>query len=250
MLKWMIFDRELDAYAERVIVQPHSTVFAFTAELYETAKEWAGPAMDKAILDYYPKEFAQKLVGKNQHDRVDDEQNIVNGWETVGTIDPGFIMFASHIDWDGGVIEVEWIDDENLANENLFPSQDYAGSEFEKADFEIRFEGLKFDASRIELLLPNALFDASKELTLAGGRHKQSIGRPTKWNWDGALAYVVSQAQTPDGLPIGDGAQARLEEMISEWFVQESGDSPAVSQVRQRAALIMKTLQTPKTPKL
>ncbi|WP_397603993.1 hypothetical protein [Sphingorhabdus sp.] len=63
------------------------------------------------------------------------------------------------------------------------------------------------------------------------------------------MAYVVSQAQTPDGLPTGAGAQARIEEMISGWFLLESGDSPAPSQVRQRAALIMKTLERPETPK-
>jgi hypothetical protein len=249
MLKWMIFDRELDAYAERVIVQPYSNVFAFTAELYDTAKEFSGPSMDKAISDYYPKDMAEKLIGKKHDERVNDEQNIVEGWESVGSIDPGFIMFASNIDWDSGIIEVEWIDDDNLANENLFPSQDYAGSEFEKADYEIRFEGLKFDASRIELLWPNATFDVSKEPSLKGGRNRQSIGRPTKWSWDGVMAYVVSQAQTPDGLPTGAGAQARIEEMISGWFLLESGDSPAPSQVRQRAALIMKTLERPETPK-
>jgi hypothetical protein len=249
MLKWMIFDRELDAYADKVTVQPYTSVFTFTAQLYEKAREFTGPEMDEAISAEYPEEIAKKLIGKGQHDRVNDDLNIIEGWQSIGPLDAGFIMFASNIDWDVGTVEIEWVDEENLAHEIIFPSQDFVGSEFERADYEIRFEGLKFDAARIELLLPNFAFDPSKELESNTSRQRQSIGRPAKWNWDGAMAFVVSQAQMPDGLPVGDGAQARIEEMISSWFDRETGDSPAASQVRQRAALIMKMLQKSETPK-
>jgi len=107
MLKWMIFDRELDAYADRVTVHPYTSVFAFTAQLYEKAKEFSGPKMDEAIMAEYPEEFAKKLIGKGQGDRVGDEINIVEGWENIGSLDAGFIMFASNIDWDHGTIEIE-----------------------------------------------------------------------------------------------------------------------------------------------
>jgi hypothetical protein len=40
MLKWMIFFGELDAHVDRVTVQPYASVFEFTAELYEIAKEF------------------------------------------------------------------------------------------------------------------------------------------------------------------------------------------------------------------
>ena len=240
----MIFDHELNAYADRVTVQPYVSVFAFTAQLYEKAKEFSGPKMDEAIKAEYSEDIAKKLLGKGHGDRFDDEVHTVEGSENIGALDPGFIMFASNIDWDRGIIDIEWIDDDNLAVDSIFPSQDFVGSEFEKAEYEIRFEGLKFDAGRIELLLPQMTFDLSKGLAPDGPRRGQSIGRPAKWNWDGAMAFIVSQAQMPDGLPVGDGAQARIEEMMASWFMRETGDGPAASQIRQRAALIMKMLKT------
>jgi hypothetical protein len=250
MLKWMIFFGELDAHVDRVTVQPYASVFEFTAELYEIAKEFSGPAMDDAIRSKYPPEIAEKLVGKAHGDRFDDEKYFIEGWEEIGPLDTGFIMFASDVNWDAGTIQVEWIDNEQLANDILFPRQDFIGSEFEKPSFELQFEGLKFEANKIELLLPNAALEGVKELPGHSSRRSHSIGRPTKWNWDGAMAFVVSQAQTPDGLPSGDGAQARIEEMMADWFTESFGDCPAASQIRQRAALVIKAIETPKKPKM
>jgi hypothetical protein len=59
---------------------------------------------------------------------------------------------------------------------------------------------------------------------------------------------VIAVAQEPDGLPTGHGAQARIEEMIAAWFMDQSGECPASSQVRQRAAKIMRMLARPETP--
>lgn len=250
MLKWMIFYGELDAHVDRVIVQPYASVFEFTSELYETAKEFSGPAMDMAIRAKYSPEIAEKLVGKGHGDRFNDEKYVIDGWEEIGPLDTGFIMFATDVNWDSGTILVEWLDNELLGNDMLFPRQDFLGSEFEKPSYEIQFEGLKFDADKVELLLPNAALERSKEISGQSSLKRHSIGRPTKWNWDGAMAFVVSQAQTPDGLPSGDGAQARIEEMMADWFTESFGDCPAPSQIRQRAALVIKAIETPKKPKM
>ena len=64
-------------------------------------------------------------------------------------------------------------------------------------------------------------------------------GRPTKWDWEGAMAHVVGLAQRPDGLPVGHGAQSTIEKAMSEWFVRQFADQPAQSQIRQRAQMIM-----------
>ena len=56
------------------------------------------------------------------------------------------------------------------------------------------------------------------------------------------MAYIASQAQKPDGLPTGNGAQAKIETMMADWFEREVGKSPAISQIRQRASTIMKML--------
>jgi len=122
------------------------------------------------------------------------------------------------------------------------------GSEFEKAEFEVRFSGMSFEFNKIEMMLPNLEVHSSTLVVTDRVDRKRSIGRPPKWDWEGALAFIVSQAQLPDGLPTGPGAQARIEEMMANWFTGETGDAPAPSQIRQRAANIVRSLERPKKP--
>ncbi|WP_235522906.1 hypothetical protein [Novosphingobium sp. Leaf2] len=73
---------------------------------------------------------------------------------------------------------------------------------------------------------------------------KNKGGRPPTWDWEGALIHVVAIANTPDGLPSERGAQARIEEIIRDWFIQAGGDAPADSEIRKRANGIMKRVKT------
>src|SRR3954471_16875032 len=57
-------------------------------------------------------------------------------------------------------------------------------------------------------------------------------GRPRVWDWDGALMHLLKVAQHPDGLPTGPGAQAQLERLVSDWFIETTGNAPSTSQVR------------------
>jgi hypothetical protein len=84
---------------------------------------------------------------------------------------------------------------------------------------------------------------AGKESKIASSAH--SIGRPRKWDWDGALTHLLTVAQHPDGLPTGPGAQAHIEKLIAEWFIASSGSSPTTSQVRTCAQRVMQALKTP-----
>ena len=71
-------------------------------------------------------------------------------------------------------------------------------------------------------------------------------GRPLKHDWEGALIHVAAQANLPDGLIDEEGGtQADIEEMISEWFIQRTGDSPAESEIRKRASAVMKAISKP-----
>ena len=83
------------------------------------------------------------------------------------------------------------------------------------------------------------LAGSTPDIELIESTKKARRGRPSKWDWEGALAHVVSIAQRPDGLPTGDGAQSKIETLIADWFVSETGNSPATSQIRQRARTIM-----------
>lgn len=69
-------------------------------------------------------------------------------------------------------------------------------------------------------------------------------GRPGKWKWEGALIHLIAVANTPDGLPEGAGAQARIGELIANWFAanSEDGSTPAESEIKLRARLIMDEL--------
>ncbi len=246
-LLWMLVQKELDAYADSVTVRAYSSVFSFTQQLYQTAGEFSGAKMDAAILAHYPPEMAEKLLGKHHHDNVYDDPHTVEGSENIGAIDPGFFVFSSKVDWNASALEVDWLDEQVLGLEIFFSSQDFVGTEFENPIYDVKFSGIKFEARRIELLLPSASLRAESK-SQAESFASRSLGRPTKWDWDGAMAFVVAQAQTPDGLPTGHGAQAKIEAMVADWFETETGDSPAISQIRKRASRVIEMIERGKKP--
>ena len=63
--------------------------------------------------------------------------------------------------------------------------------------------------------------------------------RATKYDWEGALIAVVSVANSPDGLPTGYGAQAKIERMLARWFRKNQDMEPAPSELRVRAKRIL-----------
>ena len=250
LLRWMAFDDEIKAYSSKGSVFAHSNVFAFTAQLYEEAGESSGPSMDAAIVKNYSPEMAAKLVGKSQHDDILDDP-----YEWHNPTDPeiipfGFFLYGPEIDWDEGKIVLDWFEISGSLGESIFPDGEMFGTEFDDPHYSAIIEGLSFPFQQIELLLPNVELRKSHGFNAESRPSRKAVGRPPKWDWEGALAFVISNAQTPDGLPTGQGAQARLEELISGWFMGETGDAPAASQIRQRASSIMRMLETSKSPKI
>ncbi len=247
MILWMIINGEIAAYFRQAAVRAHVPALAFTYELREKAGEESGPEMDAAIREAHAPEVAERLIGKGPYDRVYDEPQ---GWDysqDAEIVDAGYFLFANEIDWEKGKLRAEGIDGDELPG-NFFPNEDLLATEFENANFDAEFSGLSFDLQAIEMLLPTAQLPSSTVTNVDSGGGPRATGRPPKWDWEGVLSYIVSQAQQPDGLPTGPGAQARLEEMMAAWFVQESGDSPAASQIRQRASSILRTLEKPIKP--
>lgn len=243
----MGFDEELHVYSRSGKVQAHTTVFEFILPLHKGAGQMSGPQMDEAIRKEYDSEFAQKLLGKDKSDRVDDKPQT---WDENGPpmrVDVGFFLYASDIDFEAGTLATDFIDLSGNLGEALFPSEELYGTEFERPEYEAELRGLCFVKSQIELLLPTVQMAGTSALQPDLLDWRRSTGRPPRWDWEGALAHIVSLAQHPDGLPTGPGAQARVEEMIAEWFVSEAGDSPSESQIRQRASKVMRTINRPKT---
>lgn len=246
----MVLDHELDVFFSSGRIQPYTRVMSLTYRYREEAGEFNGPAMDRVIREKFEAPLAEKLIGKDGYDRVDDELIEWVSEEGHDAIDPGWIYFADEVDWDNGSIKVRWIPTDRDTADIFFSSGEFFVSEFENADYSAEFFGMSFDYARIEMLIPNAPLGSTSSDPRIGGNTHSRVGRPPKWNWEGALAHVIAKAQTPDGLPVGSGAQARIEEIISEWFVEETGECPAPSQIRQRAATIMRSLEKPKRPEI
>lgn len=246
LLRWMAFDEGLRAYTRKGIVQPHSHVIEMTSQLLEEAGERAGAKMDGLIREEYSAEIASRLVGKDPLDRFDDDPFVWDENEEPIPIDIGFFLYADEIDWEGGILKAS-VTPGDWEYDTFFENSPFLETQLADATFEATLEGICFEAPAIEMLLPSLPLGATIGFTTKQTERRGHIGRPPKWDWEGAIAHIASIAQHPDGLPTGPGAQARVEELIAEWFANEVGETPSASQVRQRAAKIMSMIETPKS---
>lgn len=243
----MAFDEGLTAYSRKGRVRAFGSVSDFTAQLLDKAGKLSGPEMDDAIREEYSEEIAAKLVGKDPFSRYEDNVLEWNENEEPKALDIGFFLFATEIDWDVGVLKADYIPADGELRDIFFADSEFLNTELERPEFEAEFEGLSFEFSKIEMLLPTMPLFESSAFTATQTERRRPLGRPPKWDWEGAMAFVISKAHHPDGLPTGPGAQARIESLIADWFVSEHLDAPSPSQVRQRAAKIMQMLERPKT---
>lgn len=245
LLRWLVFDEGLPAYSREGKVQPHTIVFEYTLQLVEKAGERSGPQMDAAIREEYCAEIAAKLVGKDPFSRFDEEPYEWDETEEPMQLDIGFFLYATEIDWDAGILKADALPGYGELQEVFFPDSQFLGSELERPEFEAEIKGLSFEASKVELLLPSMSLDRNIGFSAGSNERRRPVGRPRKWDWEGAMAHVIAKAQHPDGLPTGHGAQAKIETLISEWFLLEAQESPSPSQIRQRASKIIRMLETP-----
>ncbi len=124
----MAFDEELHVYSRSGKVQAHTTVSEFTLHLYEAAGQFAGPAMDEALGKEYDPEFAQKVVGRDGMDRVDDEPQAWQESDPLMRVDPGFFLYAADIDFEAGTLATDYIDISGSLGDALFPSEELFGT--------------------------------------------------------------------------------------------------------------------------
>ncbi|GMM61833.1 hypothetical protein NUTIK01_26100 [Novosphingobium sp. IK01] len=243
----MALDEGLQAFTGKGRVQPHTSVIAVIAYLIEEAGESSGDKIDALIRREFPHAVAERLVSKDPFDRFDDEPVVWDEMDGPLPIDPGFFLVADEIDWDAGTLMASYIPGEGDLRDSFFPDSTFLQTELERAEFSAVLEGLSFEAARIELLLPSFTLKQNMGFTAFQAERRSPVGRPPKWDWEGAMAHIAAIAHHPDGLPTGPGAQARIEELIANWFNSQVQDTPAVSQIRQRAAKIMRMVEKPKT---
>lgn len=247
LLRWMAFDEGLDVYSRKGKVQGYGVVADFTSRLLDKVGYLSGPKMDAAIREEFSEEIAAKLIGREPLSRYEDEPYSWDETEDPKLLDVGFFLYASEIDWEEGVLRADDIAGDSELREMFFYESEFLESELKRPYFEANIQGLSFEFSKIEMLLPSTELGQTAGFRAAQQERRKAVGRPPKWDWEGAMAYVISLAQHPDGLPTGPGAQAKIEALISDWFVHDVQEAPSSSQVRQRAAKIMQMIETPKS---
>lgn len=253
MLLWMITNEGLAAYSNRGMSQASSYVSSIIMPFYpesyrETGKlsEADKEDIERAIREEFGEETAAELIKQDKHDIFYDDPATWSETEGPKKIDPDFFHFASLIDWEAGVLEASEIPADDNFYEFLYPNSEFLATRLEDPEFQIRFEGLSFEFHAVELLLPTMKLGETAGFIITAPKQQRPKGRPPKWDWEGAIMHLLEQAQTPDGLPTGHGAQAKIEAMIADWFVNETKGQSSASQIRQRASKIMQMIEMPK----
>lgn len=242
MLKWMIYEGELSPYFTHGKITPFTSVLGVLVQVDGLAQLEAGPKRDAAIRAQFESELADQLIGRDRFAEVFGEPVEWDESEEPHQVGPGFFLYADEIDWEEGSIIAEIHYPESQEEHHLFwDAEEHLSAQFERSQYKAELSGLRFSLDALEMMLPTVEPSASR--ATSDSEHVTAIGRPRKWDWEGAFAKLALVAQHPDGLPVGPGAQAQIERILSEWFVAETGDSPATSQIRQRAQKMMRLLQ-------
>lgn len=238
LLNWEVFNGSLDLYATQGEIAHFVTAKQILAEAglnsVPSEKELAelvGKIDDNALVSI-------RRAASAEHPFVEIEGYRHEWYEPCSVIPLPFgLVPASTVDWEKGTLSAELLRD-MVPNEWLqYPEELFEVGEFET--LKISLSGLSFDVAAVEMLVPSASLPNGDAVTVAAAKR---LGRPPKWDWDAAMAHVTAIAAQGQ-LPSGDGAQARLEELIAGYFSTQFGAEPATSDIRKRASRIIQALE-------
>lgn len=243
MLIWRIFDEGLEAYFKEGRILGQNTAFSYLAKINSYQHDMPQSDVNKLILENFDTELANRLMDVSPFDFVDDDAVEWGQNEDPHQISAGFFLYADVVDWENGAL-AGTISPTLTGNEEylFWDSEEHLNGEYDPVHWIVELKGLCFKRDVIEMMLPTMDLVADPLPSLRSSV-RSNIGRPPKWDWEGAMAHIVSIAQHPDGLPLGDGAQAQIESMFADWFFSKTGNSPATSQIRQRAQIIMASVK-------
>jgi len=248
LLQWQILNRALNLYFAGGRITSKRQAGYYLLDMHE---ELDGAKPSLALVGaHFGSEIEEKLrsAGCPELPTINDCFEL-DAWVQLETEqwsrDPrafpvGVLVFGDQVDWEEGVVSASnfSLDD---APEFLFEgAEEYLGTSHKYAEVEYRLEGMCFEYSAIEMMAPGASEVKSLRAVESSGSRRLDVGRPRKWNWEGALTALIKVANTPDGLPDGYGAQASVERSIADWFASTVGATPPESEIRKRAAEIMK----------
>ena len=142
---------------------------------------------------------------------------------------------------------VDYIPERRERPDHLFwDADDLLSSEFDSPFFSAKFSGMSFVLEQIELLLPTHRLEISKSTSAPDQVERRPIGRPRRWDWEGAMAFISPVARENGLLNGKAGSQAKIEELMDQWFIDQTGESPAMSQIRGRASRLIEMVEKSK----
>ncbi len=243
MILWMIYSKELEPIFSKIRSVEREPVFSIILEAL--GGDCSSNDRERLIREHFASDMAERLIAAEESGYIENLIYEFEDGDEPMPVSPGFVVLSSDIDWDNGVVNVN-LDKEQIKDISLFyEGEDIVAGEFSEPTYEVSLAGFCFLRQQIEMMQPH--IELAKQ-SFSKSAVTARTGRPRIWDWEGATTYLLSIAQTPDGLPTGPGAQAQIERFIADWFVSVSGNTPSSSQLRQHAAKIMRALKAPESP--
>jgi hypothetical protein len=235
LLSWEVFSGPLNLYA----LKGEIIRFRYARDILDKAGFEKAPTeeeLESLKANDDPEFYLPVIRAAAASSYGEPVETLREEWEGSSELPlPHWLSVFSDIDWEKGVLRIE-LSSGLVPSEWAFNDDQFTLDDHEK--LEATLSDLAFELAAIELLAPSATAPEAGSSGSSAMAPKR-IGRPPKWDWEAALAYVVQVANTPDGLPAGEGAQAQLEQIISSYFAERYGAEPAPSEVRRRASMIM-----------
>lgn len=243
MILWMIFQAELDVYVRHGRIVPRVSLLNFYLQKFGELPDEQD--REEMVRSKFEPEFADRILLMTYMDYVEDSPTEWSDDEEAHQIGSGyFLASVSTLGWYSSSLKGEVSAQESEVEHLFWDAGDHFGSNFRETNYYFSFEGLCLPREKIEMLQPGVELVTEKRESIEA---RVRPGRPRVWDWDGALLHLLNVAQRPDGLPVGPGAQAHVERLISEWFVDTTSNTPSPSQVRQHAARVMRAIGKPES---
>jgi hypothetical protein len=175
--------------AELILTLPSEYLDELRASGDNTFKNSA--RLDEFIREQFIEDLAEKLVGKDGMDSFDEDTITWYEGDEPHHVGAGFFVFAEEIAWEAGTLRTTYIPSPKNREEHLFWDQEeHLPSELDDPDFDVSLSGMCFELTKVEMLLPNERIMAASPMVTARGDQAKSLGRPRKWDWDGAMAHI------------------------------------------------------------
>lgn len=247
MLEAMISADEMHAYFSGGTIRSEPMVAEYLKHLPSNKLEPHSAARDKLVRKHLGREIADKIKGLNWNETFLEYENDIELVDGFTRVSPGFFVYGES-DWEQGTLTVNYIPEKRERPDHLFwEAEDLLVSEFSSTDFKAKFIGMSFVFEQVELLLPNHRLDLSKSTSAPDQPERRPIGRPRRWDWESVMAYISPVARELGLLNGAVGSQAKIEALMQQWFIDQTGESPATSQIRGRASRLIEMVEKSKT---